>query len=66
MMKRKMPEYKLKTPKAIEKAVAGTYQKIEGAVVGAYRKIEDRFVSAFLEEADASKSERDLLQKPKP
>lgn len=52
-------EYKLKTGKAGEKAVAAYkkiedgvvkgYQAIEDAVVGTYQKIEDKFVEKFLE-----------------
>lgn len=62
-----MSQYKLKTPKAVEEAVVGTYQKIEDAVVGAYRKIEDgavsgykkveeTFVDAFLEKVEDTTS----------
>lgn len=45
-----MPEYKLKTPKLVEKTVVGTYKKIESGVTGAYQKIEDKFVETFLEQ----------------
>lgn len=41
--------YRLKTPKGVERAVVGTYQKIEDGVVGAYKGIEKRFIDAFLE-----------------
>jgi len=52
-----MKEYKLKTPKKIEKAVVGTYQKIEDGVVNSYKKIENKFVSTFLEEKEIPKEE---------
>lgn len=45
-----MAEYKLKTPKAIEKTVVGAYKKIESGVTETYKKIEDAFVHTFLEE----------------
>lgn len=48
-----MAEYRLKTPKGIEKAVTGAYQAIENSVVGAYQKIEDAFVEKFLETKDS-------------
>ena len=44
-----MSDYKLKTPKTVENAVVGAYQKIENTVVGTYQKIEDKFVQTFLE-----------------
>lgn len=47
-----MSEYKLKTPKGIEKAVVGGYQRIEDWVTGTYHRIEDRFVETFLEKAE--------------
>lgn len=58
-----MTNYRLKTPKAVEKTVTeayqkiedgvvGTYKKIEDSVVGAYKKIEDQFVAAFLEKVE--------------
>lgn len=49
-----MTEYKLKTPKGVEKTVVGTYKKIEGAVTGAYKSIEDKFVDTFLEKTGTS------------
>ena len=42
-----MSEYQLKTPKGVEKAVAGAYQKIEDTVVGAYQKIENAVVGTY-------------------
>lgn len=50
-----MSEYKLKTGKMAEKAVAA-YQKIEDTVVGGYQKIEDAFVDRFLEKTEDEKS----------
>lgn len=52
-----MPNYKLKTPKMIENAVVGAYQKIERGVVGAYKKAENTFVAAFLEKVKESDSD---------
>lgn len=46
---RNVSDYKLKTPKLVEKTVVGAYKKIETGVVGAYKKIEDKFVDTFLE-----------------
>lgn len=54
-----MPQYRLKTPRAIEKALVGTYKRIERAVTGAYRKIEGGFVRAFLERTDAPDDKTD-------
>lgn len=61
-----MSEYKLKTGKMAEKAVAayqkiedtvvGGYQKIEDTVVDGYQKIEDAFVDRFLEKTEDEKS----------
>lgn len=48
-----MSSYQLKTPKAIEKAVVGTYRKIEDSVVGTYQKIENKFVETFLDKTDS-------------
>lgn len=57
-----MSQYKLKTPKAVEKAVVGTYRKIETGVVGAYKKIEDKFVDTFLEKVDEPESGEEKTQ----
>ena len=51
-------QYKLKTPKAIERTVVKAYKAIERGVVGTYKKIENAFVSTFLETTDhASETE---------
>lgn len=47
-----MADYKLKTPKAVEKTVVGAYKAIENGVVGTYKKIEDKFVDTFLEKTE--------------
>ncbi len=58
-----MTEYKLKTPKGVEKLVTGTYEKIrdgvvdtyekiESTIVDNYQKIEDKFVDTFLEKVE--------------
>lgn len=68
-----MSEYKLKTPKAIEKAVTGSYQKIErgvvgsyqkveAGVVGAYKKIEQKFVDTFLEKIEDKEDNMDKME----
>lgn len=65
-----MSEYKLKTPKSVETAVAGVYKKIENSVVGAYKKvesgavgaykkIEDKFVDTFLEKTEPEQQEKE-------
>ena len=62
-----MADYKLKTPKGVEKLVAGTYEKIrdgvvdtyekiEDTVVDKYQKIEDKFVDTFLEKVEPEES----------
>lgn len=48
----KMSEYRLKTPKVIEKRVLGAYQSVEDTVVGVYKSIEDKFVDTFLEKVE--------------
>ena len=63
-----MTDYKLKTPKGVEKLVTGTYEKIrdgvvdtyekiEDTVVGNYKKIEDKFVDTFLEKVETEETE---------
>ena len=54
-----MSEYRLKTPKVIEKRVLGAYQSVEDTVVGVYKSIEDKFVDTFLEKVDGDKTEDD-------
>ncbi len=54
-----MADYRLKTPKFIEKSVVQAYQKIEDGVVGTYKKIEDKFVETFLEKVEAPETEKD-------
>ncbi len=62
-----MTDYKLKTPKGVEKLVTGTYEKIrdgvvdtyekiEDTVVDTYQKIEDKFVDTFLENVESEES----------
>lgn len=62
-----MTEYKLKTPKGVEKLVTGTYEKIrdgvvdtyekiESTVVDNYQKIEDKFVDTFLEKVETEQT----------
>jgi len=62
-----MADYKLKTPKGVEKLVTGTYEKIrdgvvdtyekiEDTVVDTYQKIEDKFVDTFLEKVEPEES----------
>ena len=62
-----MTDYRLKTPKGVEKLVTGTYEKIrdgvvdtyekiENTVVGSYQKIEDKFVDTFLEKAETDRT----------
>ncbi len=64
-----MTDYRLKTPKFVEKSVVetyqkiedgvvGAYQKIEDGVVGAYKKIEDKFAESFLEKVEAPETEK--------
>ena len=71
-----MGEYQLKTPKNVEKAVVGTYQKIEdtvvgtyhkmeNAVVGAYKKVGRSFADTFLEKTGECKASQDGQDGPK-
>lgn len=65
-----MSEYKLKTPKGVEKTVVGvhkkiedtvvgTYKKIEESIVGAYKKVEEKFVDTFLEKVSDKEEKKD-------